>query len=136
MCIQYLCVCSVCVPVMMCLAARSTVRCSGCFMGSQAERRLMKALVGCSNKEQIIIRSHCPPPNSLQQHPPLQPVLAPLLKRLIGTIARRMRKGGVCGPVCPTLTNSQAAWKNNQSRKKSSKIKAVTKSSASKTEGK
>lgn len=53
------------------LAACSVGYWSVCFMGSQAERRLMKALVGCSNKEQIIISSYCPPLNSLQQLPPL-----------------------------------------------------------------
>lgn len=87
-------------------------------MGSQAERRLMKALAGCSNKEQIIISGHCPPPNSLQQ-PPTPHLLPPLLKMLIRTITGSMRKGGVLGPVNTTLIYLQAAWKNiKESEKK------------------
>lgn len=76
----------------MCLAASSTVW-TGYCMGSPAERRLMKALAGCSNKEQIIISGHCPSPNSLQHPPPLLPhLLTPRLKMLICAIAGRPRK--------------------------------------------
>lgn len=82
----------------------------------------MKALAGCSNKEQIIISGHCPPPNSLQQ-PPHPHLLTPLLKMLICPIAGRLRKGGVPGPVSTTLTDLGEAWKNIKRVKK--KIKAV-----------
>lgn len=105
--------------VTMCLAACSTVCWTGCCMGSQAERRLMKALAGCSNKEQIIISGHCPPPNSLQQtplqhhhHPHL---LTPLLKMLIGPITGRLRKGGVLGPGGTISTDLKEAWKMTKS---------------------
>lgn len=72
----------------------------------------MKALAGCSNKEQIIISGHCPPPNSLQQPPSSRPhLLTPLLKMLIGPIAGRLRIGGVPGPVSTTSTDLEEMWK-------------------------
>lgn len=80
----------------MCLAACSVDSWTGCCMGSQAERQLMKALAGCSNKEQIIISGHCPPPSSLPQHHPHPHLLTLLLRTFIGPVAG-MRKRGVPG---------------------------------------
>lgn len=66
---------TVCVWIFLCvtmrLAAPSVVCWTECYMVSRAERRRMKALAGCSNKEQIIISGYCPPPNSLPPQTPL-----------------------------------------------------------------
>lgn len=64
----------------------------------------MKALAGCSNKEQIIISSHCPQPDSPQQPPSF--LTHPSAKMLIGTINDMMRKG-LLGLLRRTLIDLQ-----------------------------
>lgn len=80
---------------------------NGRFMGSRPERRLMKALAGCSNKEQIIISSHCPQPDSPQQPPSF--LTHPSAKMLIGTINDMMRKG-LLGLLRRTLIDLQVKF--------------------------
>lgn len=78
-----------------------------CLPGSQAERRLMKALAGLCNKEQIIMSGHCPPPPT----PPGQTLLLPPAYKSLISNYQRQREGAVYSQIAKKLKSGIALRK-------------------------